>query len=47
MISIVAHQPDQAPTLDRKHPDGRLGRYAHARILRHSPTLLSAGYLAA
>jgi NRAMP (natural resistance-associated macrophage protein)-like metal ion transporter len=47
MLPIVAHQPDQAPTLHREHPRGRPGRHLHARILRHRPGLLTAGYTAA
>jgi NRAMP (natural resistance-associated macrophage protein)-like metal ion transporter len=31
----------------RRHPRGRPGRNAHARILRHRPALLSAGYFGA
>ncbi len=47
MLPIVAHQPDPAQTLHRRHPRGRPGRHLHARLLRHRPALLSAGYLAA
>ena len=44
---IVAQPPDPAPTLHREHPRGRPGRHLHARLLRHRPALLRAGYAAA
>src|ERR671925_1578407 len=31
----------------RRHPGGRPGRHLHARILRHRPRLLTAGYAGA
>jgi Mn2+/Fe2+ NRAMP family transporter len=46
MLPIVAHRPDQARTLHRKHPRGRPGRHAHARLLRHRYALLGGGYAA-
>ena len=47
MLPIVAHPPDQARPLHRSHPRGRPGRHLHARLLRHRPALLTAGYLSA
>jgi len=44
MLPIVAHQPDQASALHSKHPRGLPGRHLQARILRHRPALLTAGY---
>ena len=35
------------PAAPRRHPRGRPGRHLHARILRHRPALLTAGYLGA
>jgi Mn2+/Fe2+ NRAMP family transporter len=43
----VARRSNRASTLHREHPRGRPGRHLHARLLRHRPALLSAGYLAA
>jgi Mn2+/Fe2+ NRAMP family transporter len=43
----VARRSNRASTLHREHPRGRPGRHLHARLLRHRPVLLSAGYLAA
>jgi Mn2+/Fe2+ NRAMP family transporter len=47
MLSIVAHQEDHATALHRTHPRGRPGRQLHARLLRHRPALLTAGYATA
>ena len=47
MLPIVAHEPDPAPGLHHKHPRGRPGRHLHARLLRHRPALLTAGYVGA
>jgi NRAMP (natural resistance-associated macrophage protein)-like metal ion transporter len=47
MLPIVAQPPDPAPALHRKHPRGRPGRHLHARLLRHRPALLTAGYATA
>jgi Mn2+/Fe2+ NRAMP family transporter len=47
MLTIVAHEPDQAPALHRTHPRGRPGRHLHAWLLRHRPALLRSGYAAA
>ncbi len=47
MLPIVAHEADPATTLHRTHPRGRPGRNLHARLLRHRPALLSAGYVGA
>jgi Mn2+/Fe2+ NRAMP family transporter len=47
MLPIVAHQPDPAPPVARKHPRGRPGRHLHAWLLRHRPALLTAGYTGA
>ena len=46
MLPIVAHRPDSATALHRKHPRGRPGRHIHARLLRRRPALLTAGYAA-
>ena len=35
------------PAAPSRHPRGRPGRHLHARILRHRPALLTAGYLGA
>ncbi len=47
MLPIVAHQPDPATSVPRKHPRGRPGRHLHAWLLRHRPALLGAGYAGA
>src|SRR4051812_22288043 len=47
MLPIVAHAPDQAPALHRRHPRGRPGRHLQAWILRHRPALFGAGYVGA
>jgi NRAMP (natural resistance-associated macrophage protein)-like metal ion transporter len=47
MLTIVAHAHDPARSVPRGHPQGRPGRHLHARLLRHRPTLLTAGYATA
>src|SRR5512139_2574270 len=48
MLPIVAHPPDPATArAHREHPRGRPGRHLHARLLRHRPALLTAGYTGA
>src|SRR3954467_3415172 len=47
MLPIVAHEPDPAPPVPRKHPRGRPSRHLHAWLLRHRPALLGAGYTGA
>jgi NRAMP (natural resistance-associated macrophage protein)-like metal ion transporter len=47
MLPIVAQPPDPAPALHREHPRGTPGRHLHARLLRHRPALLTAGYATA
>ena len=47
MLPIVAHQPDPVRPEPREHPRGRPGRHVQARLLRHRPALLGAGYTAA